>query len=111
MSILSAVLLGLSTGGADAAHRCDLVACASRDFAAGEVLAITDHHHHEVAGLEPMLVEPVKATGENPLPYYMAVERKLTRAVEAGEITTRDMMEPDDESALWTLRAEQDRIL
>ena len=108
VSILSAVLLGLSTGGAELAHRCDLVARASRDFAAGEVLAITDHHHHEVAGLEPILVEPVKATGENPLPYYMAVERKLTRAVAAGEIITRDMIEPDDDSVLWKLRAEQD---
>lgn len=108
VSILSAVLLGLSTGGAEVAHRCDLVARTSRDFAAGEVLAITDHHHHEVAGLEPMLVEPVKAAGDNPLPYYMAVERKLTRAVAAGEIITRDMVEEDEGSVLWKLRAEQD---
>jgi len=108
ISILSAVLLGQSTGGAEVAHRCDLVARAARDFAAGEALTITDHHHHEVAGLEPMLVEPAKATGDNPLPYYMAVERELTRAVAAGEIITSDMVTRDEKSTLWSLRAEQD---
>jgi predicted homoserine dehydrogenase-like protein len=108
ISILSAVLLGQSTGGADVAHRCDLVARASRDFAAGDTLTITDHHHHEVAGLEPLLVELAKAGGNNPLPYYMAVERELTRAVAAGEIITCDMVTRDEESTLWNLRAEQD---
>ena len=108
ISILSAVLLGQSTGGAEVSHRCDLVARASRDFAVGETLTITDHHHHEVAGLEPMLVEPAKAEGSNPLPYYMAVERELTQAVVAGEIITCEMVARDEESVLWKLRAEQD---
>jgi predicted homoserine dehydrogenase-like protein len=108
VSILSAVLLNRSTGGVEIRHRCDLVARAARDFAAGETLSITDHHHHEVDGLEPMLVEPAIAGGSNPLPYYMAVERRLTRALPAGDFIRCDMVEHDATSRLWSLRAEQD---
>jgi len=108
VSILSAVLLNRSTGGADVAHRCDLVARTTRDFDAGDVLTVTDHHHHEVAGLEPMLLEPARAVAGNPLPYYMAVGRPLTRAVAAGNIITCDMVETDEGNPLWALRAEQD---
>ena len=110
VSILSAVLLDQSTGGTQVSHRCDLIPRATRDFASGEKLAITNHHHHEVAGLEPMLVEPAPATGSNPLPYYMAVERQLTRAVAAGSVITCDMVARDDTSKLWSLRAEQDSL-
>ncbi len=110
VSILSAVLLNQSTGGVEIEHRCDLVARATREFAAGEVLTITDHHHHEVDGLEPMLVQPAKATDSNPLPYYMAVERRLTRALPAGTILGCDMVEHDADSALWSLRAEHDGL-
>lgn len=108
VSILFAVLLNRSTGGVEIRHRCDLVARAARDFAAGETLSITDHHHHEVDGLEPMLVEPAIAGGSNPLPYYMAVERRLTRALPAGDVISCDMVEHDATSRLWSLRAEQD---
>jgi predicted homoserine dehydrogenase-like protein len=107
VSILSAVLMKQSTG-AEVNHRCDLVARATRDFAAGEILSITDHHHHEVDGLEPMLVEPAPAKGSNSLPYYMAVEKRLTRDLAAGDIIGFDMVEHDDSSALWSLRREQD---
>jgi len=110
VSILSAVLLNQSTGGVEVSHRCDLVARSSRDFAAGETLSITNHHHHEVDGLEPLLMEPAKATGHNPLPYYMAVEQRLTRALPAGSIVSCDMVEHDDTSPLWSLRAEQDSL-
>ena len=110
LSILSAALLNRSTGGDHVAHRCDLVARATRDFAAGEVLAVTDHHHHEVAGLEPMLLEPARAVAGNPLPYYMAVDRPLTRAVAAGSIIACDMVEKDEGNPLWELRAQQDEV-
>lgn len=108
VSILSAVLMQQSTGGAQVDHRCDLVARATRDFVAGETLSITDHHHHEVDGLEPMLVKPAPAWGGNPLPYYMAVEKRLTRNLRAGDIVDCDMVEHDESSPLWSLRREQD---
>lgn len=110
VSILSAVLLERSSGAEKVRHRCDLAACASRDWKAGEVLAITDHHHHEVAGLEPRLVEAAPARGNNPLPYYMAVEGRLTRDVAAGTIIACDMVAPPRDSALWSLRADQDAM-
>jgi predicted homoserine dehydrogenase-like protein len=110
LSILSAVLLNQSTGGTQVSHRCDLIPRTTRDFALGETLAITDHHHHEVAGLEPLLVEPATATGSNPLPYYMAVGKRLTRAVAAGSVISCDMVARDDRSRLWSLRAEQDAL-
>ena len=43
-----------------------------------------------------------------PLPYYMAVERTLTRDVSAGSMITRDMVEAPRDSALWSLREAQD---
>lgn len=110
ISILSAVLLNRSTGGAEVRHRCDLAARATRDFTAGEVLAVTDQHHHEVAGLEPLLLEPAEAAGGNPLPYYLATDRPLTRALPAGGVVTCDMVEADEVSPLWKLRAEQDAM-
>lgn len=108
ISILSAGLLGLSTGGLDHRPVVDLVAHAERDFRAGEVLAITDAHHHEVAGLGPCLVPAGPASAERPLPYYMAVGRRLARDVAAGSAITRDDIVVPDDSTLWRVRAEHD---
>ncbi len=109
ISILSAALLGHPTGGAEPKPVVDLVARTNRDWRAGETLMITDHHHHEVAGLEPLLVESAAAVSGNPAPYYLAAGRPLTRDVPAGTVVTIDMIEPPDSSDLWRLRADQDR--
>jgi predicted homoserine dehydrogenase-like protein len=108
ISILAAALLGLSSAGARGAPQVDLVARAGRDLRAGEVLAITDAHHHEVDGLEPMLLEAAPATPGNAVPYYLATNRPLTRDVAAGTVLTCEMVDVDTGSALWTMRAEQD---
>ncbi len=110
ISILSAVLLGQPTGGAEPAPVVDLVARTNREWRAGETLAITDHHHHEVAGLDPMLVDAAAAVSGYAVPYYMAASRALTRDVPAGTVVTVDMVEPPTASDLWRLRAEQDRL-
>ncbi len=110
ISILSAVLLGQPTGGAAPAPVVDLVARTNRDWRAGETLTITDHHHHEVAGLDPMLVKAASATAGNPAPYYMAAGHVLTADVPAGKTVTIDMIEPPADSALWRLRAAQDTL-
>jgi len=107
ISLLQAVLLG--TGAGDAPRqRYDLVARASRDWRAGERLAIDDHHHHEVHGLAPSLEPARTVTAGAPLPYYMAVDRTLTRDVPAGSLITRDMVREPEGSALWSLRAALD---
>jgi predicted homoserine dehydrogenase-like protein len=72
---------------------------------------VTNHHHHEVAGLEPLLRDAALSGGGGPLPYYMAVGRALTRDVPAGTLITRDMVAAPGDSALWRLRDEQERVL
>jgi predicted homoserine dehydrogenase-like protein len=54
------------------------------------------------------LVEIGAAQPENALPYYMAVGRTLKRAVKKGAVITFADVTPPEESALWTLREEQD---
>jgi predicted homoserine dehydrogenase-like protein len=110
ISILSAALLGHPTGGATPQPRVDVVARAGRDWKAGETLAITDHHHHEVAGLDPMLIPSAPAAGDNPAPYYMAAGGVLTKDVKAGDMVTIATLEAPADSALWRLRAEQDAL-
>jgi predicted homoserine dehydrogenase-like protein len=93
----------------DASYRpvCDLVAKAEIDLPAGHVLDIVGTRH-AVPGLEPLLMDAMPAEGSNPLPYYMAVGRRLARPVKAGEFITADAVEPPGQSVLWRLRAEQD---
>ena len=52
---MSTVWLDKPTGSQDIRHVVDLHARANRDWSAGEVLAITDHHHHEIDGLSAEL--------------------------------------------------------
>lgn len=108
VSILSACLIGFGSGALEVRHGVDLAARTKRAWKAGETLAITDHHHHEVAGLEPLLLAAAPATADNPLPYYMATGRKLSRDVAAGSVITRAMVVPPDASVLWQLRDEMD---
>lgn len=108
VSILSAALLGQPTGGTAPRPVVDLVARTSRTWRAGETLAITNAHHHEVAGLEPLLIGAGPPAPGHPLPYYMATGCKLRSDVAAGRVVTAGMVEPPAGSALWRLRAEQD---
>ncbi|HZY22459.1 MAG: SAF domain-containing protein [Microvirga sp.] len=88
---------------------CDLVAKARTDLPAGHAIEIVGTRH-AVPGLEPLLVDAAPAQGANPLPYYMAVGRKLRRPVSRGDFITADAVEPASDSVLWRLRAEQDAL-
>ena len=57
-SVLSACLLGYGTGPPNVEHKVDLLARADRNWSTRKVLTITYQHHHEVAGLEPLLMPP-----------------------------------------------------
>ena len=108
VSIMSTVWLDKPTGNQDIRHNVDLHARASRDWSAGEVLLITDHHHHEIDGLLAEL-NPAAHAGENgPLPYYMAAENKLRVDVKKGQLITTDMVIPPEESTLWKLRRQME---
>jgi len=107
ISILSAALLDLPTGAMAPAPSVDLVARTARDFKQGEVLHITDPHHHAVAGLEPELIRAERDQDESPLPYYMATGRPLLCDVKTGTVLTWGMVDIDQESRLYQLRQQQ----
>jgi predicted homoserine dehydrogenase-like protein len=87
----------------------DLTARAMRDLPAGRKLEIVGTRH-AVPDLEPGLTPALAVNGSNPLPYYMAVGRTLTRAVAKGEFIAADCVAAPHNSTLWSLRAEQDRV-
>ena len=107
MSILSAALLKLPTGAAAPEPRIDLVARTTRDFKQGEILKITDPHHHAVAGLEPELIPAERDQADTPVPYYMATGRALLMDVKKGMVLTWGMVDTDQASRLYQLRQQQ----
>ena len=108
VSLLSACLLGRGTGAADVAHRVDIAARTTRNWSAGQQLVITDQHHHEVSGLEALLLPAAPAAADNPLPYYMAVGQTLAQNIPSGTVITRAMIQAPTNSVLWKLRDEMD---
>ncbi|MGB1553409.1 MAG: hypothetical protein ACPHDR_04335, partial [Candidatus Puniceispirillaceae bacterium] len=104
------VLLGKPSGVTELAHHVDLQARTTRAWKKGEVLAITDHHHHEVDGLEPLLRSATRASMDAPLPYYMAAGQQLACDVPAGKLITREMIIAPTDSTLFRLRDEMDGL-
>ena len=107
MSILSAALLKLPTGALAPEPNIDLVARTTRDFKQGEVLQITDPHHHAVAGLEPELISAECDKADTPVPYYIATGRALLTDVKKGAVLTWGMVDTDHASRLQQLRQQQ----
>ncbi|MCG8556880.1 MAG: flagellar biosynthesis protein FlgA [Proteobacteria bacterium] len=108
-SILQAVRLGLPTGAAAPEPRVDLAARATRHLGPGHDLAMGGHHH-EIDGVEPLLVEAGPIGDDQPLPFTMAANTRLAAAVAPGTLLTADMVEQPADSALWRLRRRQDAL-
>ena len=108
ISIMSMIELDQPTGSRDISHNVDLQAIAARDWSAGEMLAITDHHRHEVDGLTPKLGQATMSKAGGILPYYMAAGNKLLCDVKKGQIIKSDMVEVPHHSCLWRLRSEME---
>jgi len=87
----------------------DLVARAARDLPAGHALDI-EGNRHVVPGVDALLLPAAAASGSAPIPYYLAVGRRLRRPVAAGAVLRCDDVEPFGDSPLGRLRAEQDAI-
>lgn len=106
ISLLNAALLGQSTLAELPRPLVDVVARTTRDFSAGETIG-TDHS----PDLEFLmnLAEPV--VDDAPIPIHMANGNRLVVDVPAGAILTSQMIEPPDDSVLWALRKQQDKIL
>ena len=103
LTILCAALLGAPTGAGELLPRVDVVAHAAEDLAEGEVLP-GDHSPR----LKFLMTSATPLGAGAPLPFHLATGNLLTRDVAAGTALTADMVSPQPDSVLWTLRKEQD---
>lgn len=108
-SVLDAAGLGRSGYGEDYRPRQDLVAVAQADLPAGTVLTMGGHHHSIAdVGAE---VRPAAALAEDrPAPFYLVADRRLVRAVKAGEAIRLGDVEIDVTSGLLAMRQRQDAL-
>jgi predicted homoserine dehydrogenase-like protein len=106
-TVLAAALHGMSSGTEDVRPRFDVVGRTTQFLPTGTVLTVAGHHH-QIAGVEGLLVEALKVEGVNPVPFYMMGDNRLTRDVPAGTIITADMLQRPTDSLLWTLRREME---
>jgi predicted homoserine dehydrogenase-like protein len=106
-SVLDAAVHGRSSGAQAPQPRLDLVARATRRLSAGSVLAMGGHHH-TIDGTAAELQAAKPLGSGNPVPFYLAANRKLVRNVDAGAMITVDDIEIDPASELLALRHRQD---
>jgi predicted homoserine dehydrogenase-like protein len=106
-TVLSAVLDGRSSGPEDVRPRFDVVGRATRPLAKGTLLSATGHHH-QIQGVEGLMIEARRARGANPMPFYLMADNSLACDVAAGTVITADMVEPPPDSLLWRLRREME---
>ncbi len=108
-SVLEAGLHGVSSGAEIPKPRFDLAARADADLPAGTLLTASGHHHsiENVSGY----AVPASALGADvPVPFYLAANRRLVRAVAKGELITCGDVEIAENSVLATLRRHQDEL-
>jgi len=106
-TLLAAAQRGYSTYDQNYRQRWDVVMVAGRDLAAGEMLG-TDHSPDVEA-----VFAPVQSL-HNPdawLPIHLGSGNRLMADVPAGTPVPVGAVERPDNSALWTLRAEQEKVL
>ena len=107
-TVLTAALHGMSSGTEDVRPRFDVVGRTNRPLPAGTVLTVAGHHH-QIAGVDGLLVEAQRAEGSNPVPFYMMGDNRLTRDVPAGTVITTEMVKRPADSLLWKLRQEMEK--
>lgn len=106
-SVLEAAVLGRSSGADEPQPNLDLAACAMADIPAGTVLTASGHHH-SIENVSGMLVAGAALAPNAPVPFYLAANRRLLRAVAKGSIILCGDVELDDKSELLALRRQQD---
>ncbi|MDP1992487.1 MAG: hypothetical protein Q8K00_15880 [Syntrophales bacterium] len=106
-TVLAAALHGQSSGTEDVRPRFDVIGRTTRFLPAGTLLTVAGHHH-QIAGVEGLLVGALRVEEGNPVPFYMMGDNRLARDVPAGTIITADMLQKPTNSLLWTLRREME---
>ena len=104
-TVLSAVLHGRSSGPDDVQPRFDVVGKTTKPLKAGTILEATGHHH-QIDGVDGLLLPARAASGGNPIPFYLMAGNRLLQDVPAGTVIAAEMVEPPKDSLLWRLRQE-----
>lgn len=107
-SILEVGLRGVSSGAVEPRPVIDLVAHADADIAAGTVLTASGHHH-SIVNVSARMIPASALSDDKPVPFYLAANRTLKRAVKAGQPILCGDVELDETSELLALRREQDK--
>ena len=107
-SILEVGLRGVSSGAAEPRPVIDLVAHADADLDAGTVLTASGHHH-SIVNVSARMIPAGPLSDDRAVPFYLAANRTLKRAVRAGQPILCGDVELDETSALLELRREQDK--
>ncbi|MDT0475075.1 homoserine dehydrogenase [Streptomyces sp. DSM 41014] len=102
VSLLSAVLHGRPSGGTAARAHAVLAGRARTDLPAGTVLGMGGHHH-DVTGVQAVLLRGEDAPGDV-APLYLAAHTTLARPVAAGDLLRLDDLADADAHLLdaWT---------
>jgi predicted homoserine dehydrogenase-like protein len=106
-TVLSAVLHGRSSGPDDVQPRFDVVGKTNKPLRAGTILEVAGHHH-QIDGVDGLLVPARAATGANPIPFYLMGGNRLLRDIPAKTVITAEIVEPPKASLLWTLRRQME---
>ncbi|MBL4918506.1 flagellar biosynthesis protein FlgA [Szabonella alba] len=109
-TILLAGLEGRATGSGRIEARHDLIGRTNRDMARGTKL-VPQGRHHEVEGIDGLLVPARAVRPGAPIPFHMMCQHRLACDVPAGTVITMEMIETPAASQLWALRAEMDEEL
>jgi predicted homoserine dehydrogenase-like protein len=107
MSILCAGLLGVPTGSSEVLPIVDMVAVADRDLKAGDILGMPGGLGYS-PDLRAEMVPAFSLSPDAPAPYFMLEGRRLTVDVPQGRTITPEMIDRPVDSALWSLREQQD---
>lgn len=108
-TVLAAALHGISSGTEEVLPRFDVVGRTSRFLPASTLLTVAGHHH-QIAGVDGLLVEARRVEGDHPVPFYMMGDHRLTRDVPAGTVITAEMVERPADSLLWKLRQQMEEV-
>jgi predicted homoserine dehydrogenase-like protein len=106
-SILEVGLRGVSSGAAEPKPVIDLVAHADADIASGTLLTASGHHH-SILNVSARMIPAGALSDDRPVPFYLAANRRLKKAVKAGQPILCGDVELDETSELLSLRREQD---
>ncbi|MDT0445526.1 homoserine dehydrogenase [Streptomyces johnsoniae] len=98
LTLLDAVRHGRAAGPRAPRQHAVLAGRAGRDLAAGTVLAMGGHHH-EVTGVDPVLLTAADAP-EDTAPFYLAAHATLRRDVPAGQLLTLADLDGHDRDLL-----------